>query len=86
MADDATRKLLKVFGVSVTDCEDALVELRGRLSGAGGKEEVAAALEKYTRAARELTARWAEVSRLVSEYHLRAEEALAEHLRPQHRG
>ena len=27
MADDATRRLLRVFGIAVTDCEDALDEL-----------------------------------------------------------
>lgn len=82
MPEDSTRKLLKVFGVAVTDCEDALARLRAAL----GAEPVPAAgalpaLEAYGKAARELTARWAEVSRLVLDYHTAAEQALEANLR-----
>ncbi|MGH7322274.1 MAG: hypothetical protein ACRELA_21995 [Candidatus Rokuibacteriota bacterium] len=82
MPEDATRKLLKVFGVAVTECEDALAALTAALrdpasSGAGP----AAALEAYGKAAHDLAARWAEVSRLIFDYHARAQEAAAACLR-----
>ncbi len=82
MPEDATRKLLKVFGVAVTECEDALATLTAALrdpssSGAGP----AAALEAYGKAAHDLAARWAEVSRLILDYHARAQEAAAAYLR-----
>ena len=34
MAEESTRKLLKVFGVAVTDCEDALAALAAALGRA----------------------------------------------------
>jgi hypothetical protein len=80
MAEDSTRKLLKVFGVSVTDCEDALAALREALADPSGAR-VPEALDAYGKAARELAVRWAEVSRLVLDYQLRAHEALAGRIR-----
>ncbi len=80
MPEDSTRRLLKVFGVSVTDCEDALAALTATLrepSGGGA----AAALEAYGQAARELAARWVEVGRLILDYHGRAQQALEAYLR-----
>ena len=80
MAEDSTRRLLKVFGVSVTDCEDALAALTAaiREPSAGG---AAAALEAYGKATRELSARWIEVSRLILDYHVRAHQAVEAYLR-----
>lgn len=83
MAEDATRKLLKVFGVSVTDCEDALAALRAAVAepGAADPAAVGAALEAYGRAARELAARWQEVQRLILDYQVRAHDVLAAYVR-----
>jgi hypothetical protein len=76
--EDSTRKLLKVFGVSVTECEDAVaaltVALRDPATVPGGP---GAALEAYGKAARDLAQRWAEVGRLILEYQLRAHDAVA---------
>lgn len=83
MAEESTRKLLKMFGVAVTDCEDALATLTAALARAeepGGTQGLAEALEAYSTAARELSQRWAEVSRLILEYHSRAQQAVAGHL------
>jgi hypothetical protein len=78
MPDDSTRKLLKVFGVSVTDCEDALAALTAALRDpAATPAHVAAAVEAYGRAARELSQRWAEASRLILDLQVRAQEAVA---------
>jgi len=82
MAEDSTRKLLKVFGVAVTDCEDALLALTAALrEPAKAEADAKAAVEAYGKAARELGLRWAEVSRLILDYHTRAQEAMAAYLR-----
>jgi hypothetical protein len=82
MAEDSTRRLLKVFGVAVTDCEDALAALTTALADRGsGGAGVEAALDTYAAAARTLAARWSEVGRLVWDYHVRAQEAVSAHLR-----
>jgi hypothetical protein len=82
MPEDSTRRLLRVFGVSVTECEDALAALTAALrdpAGAGGAP--AGALEAYGKAARELSQRWTEVSRLIQDYQLRAQQAVEEYVR-----
>ena len=86
MAEDSTRRLLRVFGVAVTDCEDALAGLSAALEAGRGAspdapETIVAALEAYGKAARELSGRWVEVSRLILDYHARAQQALEIHLR-----
>jgi hypothetical protein len=82
MPDDSTRKLLKVFGVSVTDCEDALGALTAALRDpAAAPADVAAAVEAYGRAARELGQRWAEASRLILDLQVRAQEAVAAYVK-----
>jgi hypothetical protein len=80
MPEDSTRRLLKVFGVSVTECEDAVTTLIASLRdpAAGGP---ALALEAYAKATRELTQRWAELNRLLADYQIRAQDALAAHLK-----
>jgi hypothetical protein len=80
MADDSTRRLLRVFGVSMTDCEDAVAALAAALQ-APDRGEVQPALETYGKAARELATRWLEVSRLVFDYQQRAYAAIDAHLR-----
>jgi hypothetical protein len=79
MAEDTTRRLLKVFGVSMTDCEDAVAALTVALS-AGEPAAARSALEAYGKAARDLATRWAEVSRLVFDYQQRAQAAIEAHL------
>jgi hypothetical protein len=82
--DDSTRKLLKVFGVSVTECEDAVAALTVALrdpatvpSGPG------AAIEAYGKAARDLAQRCADVGRLILDYQLRAHDAIAAYVKEQ---
>jgi hypothetical protein len=82
MAEDSTRKLLRVFGVAVTECEDTLAALTAALHAAGTSREAGlAALGAYGKAARDLGARWTEVSRLILDYHARAQQAVEEYLR-----
>jgi hypothetical protein len=80
VADDTTRRLLKLFGVAVTEAEDALAALESSAGGDPG-DRAGAALEAFDRAARELDARRAEVERLIETYQARARAALAAHLR-----
>jgi len=80
MAEDATRRLLRAFGIAATDCEDALVELETVLGGSGARA-LAEPLEAYDRTARELEARWADLARLVEGYRSRGREALVVALR-----
>ncbi|HEX2501182.1 MAG TPA: hypothetical protein VHO73_06960 [Methylomirabilota bacterium] len=81
MAEDATRRLLRVFGIAVTECEDALdlVEVTLRDQGPGAAS--GPSLEAYERAARELETRWTEVERLIQGYQSRARAALLAGLR-----
>ena len=81
MVEDSTRRLLKVFGIAVTDCEDALGELEAALRGSGSGAVPGPPLEAYERAAREVEARWAEVGRLIHGHQTRARAALLAGLR-----
>jgi len=82
MPEEATRKLLRVFGVSMTQCEDALAALTAALEPASRPDlERVAALEAYGQAARELTERWGEVSRLIADYQGRAQQAVEAYVR-----
>ena len=81
MAEDSTRRLLKVFGIAVTDCEDALGLLEATLSGSGPGAVSGQALEAYDRAASEVEARWAEVGRLIQGHQARARAAFVAALR-----
>lgn len=81
MAEDSTRRLLRVFGIAVTDCEDALGLLEAALRGSGGGAVPEQPLEACERAATELEARWAEVGRLIQGYQTRARAALVAALR-----
>lgn len=76
MAEDATRRLLKLFGVAVTEAEDALAALERAAGGSGAGEATRSAAEAFDRAARDLDARWGEVGRLIQAYHARARAAL----------
>jgi hypothetical protein len=81
MPEDSTRRLLRAFGVAVTDCEDALATLTAALRDPGAGKTPAAALEAYGKAAADVSARWAELSRLILDYQARAQTALQAYLR-----
>jgi hypothetical protein len=81
MPEDSTRRLLRVFGIAVTDCEDALDALEVALRGSGPEAAPGAPLEVFERAAGELEARWTEVGRLIQGYQSRGRAALAAALR-----
>jgi hypothetical protein len=83
MPGDSTRKLLKLFGVAVTECEDALARLQAAFedAGPGSATALADALAAYHAASSELQARWGEVGRLVADYHAAAERATEAYVR-----
>jgi hypothetical protein len=81
MAEDSTRRLLKVFGIAVTDCEDALDGLEAALRASGSGAVPGQLLGTYEEAAREVEARWAELGRLIHGYQTRAREMLLAGLR-----
>lgn len=65
---DETRKLLKLFGVSVTDFEaeaDKLAARAAALPADGGRAEVLALLKDTTELCRDVNARWLEITRHV---------------------
>ena len=66
--NDDTRKLLKIFGVAVTDSEaeaDKLAARAGQLSTGSSKEEMAALLKDAADLCRELNTRWLEITQRV---------------------
>jgi hypothetical protein len=79
MAEDSTRRLLKLFGVAMTDCEDALAALDAALRDPSARD-AAAALAAYGRATRELSERSMEVTRAIAAYQTRANERIEEYL------
>jgi hypothetical protein len=81
MAEDSTRRLLRVFGIAVTDLEDALLALEAALRAEPSAGGPAAALEAHDRAARELEQRWEELGRLLRGWETRAREAVLAHVR-----
>ena len=65
---DDTRKLLKVFGVAVTDAEAEAERLAGtaaQLSANASKEEIAKLLQDASDLCRELNTRWLEITQRV---------------------
>lgn len=71
MAEEMTRKVLKVFGVAVTDFEDQAHTLAARardLGARGGPSaEVAGLLAEVVRSTAEINRRWMEVTTLIFE-------------------
>jgi hypothetical protein len=66
--NDDTRKLLKVFGVAVTDAEaeaERLAATAAQLSAGASKEEVAKLLKDASDLCRELNTRWLEITERV---------------------
>lgn len=61
--NDDTRKLLKIFGVAVTDSEaeaEKLIAVAAQLSGSSGKDEIVTLLKNASDLCRELSSRWLE--------------------------
>ena len=79
--DDDTRKLLKVFGVAVTDAEAEAERLAGtaaQLPASAGKEEIAKLLKDASELCRELNTRWLEITERVFAIQTRLETHLSE--------
>jgi hypothetical protein len=78
---DDTRRLLKVFGVAVTDAEaeaERLASTAARLSASAGKEEIAKLLKDGGDLCRELDTRWLEMTRRAFAIQNRLQQQLAE--------
>ena len=66
--NDDTRKLLKVFGVAVTDAEAEAERLAGtaaQLSASASQGEIAKLLQDASELCRELNTRWLEITERV---------------------
>jgi len=81
MNNDDTRKLLKVFGVAVTDAEAEAERLAGtaaQLPASASKEEIAKLLKDASELCRELNTRWLEITERVFAIQTRLETHLSE--------
>ena len=79
--NDDTRKLLKVFGVAVTDAEAEAERLAGtaaQLPASGSQEEIAKLLKDASELCQELTTRWLEISQRVFAIQNRLQTQLSE--------
>jgi hypothetical protein len=79
--NDDTRKLLRIFGVAVTDAEaevEKLLARSGQLSTDSTREEVAALLKDGADLCRELNTRWLEITERVFAIQSRLQSQLAE--------
>jgi hypothetical protein len=79
--NEDTRKLLKVFGVAVTDAEaeaERLVGTAAQLAAGASKEEVAKLLKDGSELCRELNTRWLEITERVFAIQSRLQQHLAE--------
>ena len=79
--NDDTRKLLKVFGVAVTDAEAEAVRLAGhaaQLSASASKEEIAQLLQDASELCQELNTRWLEITQRVFAIQSRLQTHLSE--------
>jgi hypothetical protein len=78
---DDIRKLLKVFGVAVTDAEaeaDRLANTAAQLSAGSSKEDIAKLLKDSSELCQELSARWLEITERVFAIQNRLRQQLAE--------
>jgi hypothetical protein len=77
MPEDATRRLLKVFGIAVTEFEDRTAQALERLTGTGSPTPspggLLALAEQWLQANGEVMARWLEVTRWLVELQARAQ-------------
>ena len=79
--NDDTRKLLKVFGVAVTDAEAEAERLAGtaaQLPASASKEEVVKLLKDASDLCRELNTRWLEITQRVVAIQSRLQTHLSE--------
>jgi hypothetical protein len=79
--NDDTRKLLKVFGVAVTDAEaeaDKLAGIATQLSASASKEELAKLLKDASDLCQELNTRWLEITQRVFAIQNRLQTQLSE--------
>jgi hypothetical protein len=79
--NDDTRKLLKVFGVAVTDAEAEVERLAGtatQLSASASKEEIARLLKDASDLCQELNTRWLEITQRVFAIQRRLQQQLTE--------
>ena len=79
--NDDTRKLLKVFGVAVTDAEAEAERLAGtaaRLPASAGQQEIAKLLKDASDLCQELNTRWLEITERVFAIQTRLETHLSE--------
>ena len=79
--NDDTRKLLKVFGVAVTDAEAEAERLAGtaaQLPASASKEEIARLLKDASELCQELNTRWLEITQRVFAIQSRLQVQLAE--------
>jgi hypothetical protein len=72
MAEDSTRKLLKVFGVAVTDFEDRCLQIaqqaRDAADQGGDPTAFLPFLEGLVRSTSEVSKRWMEVTQFIVEH------------------
>ena len=76
MTKESTRRLLKLFGIAVTELEETV---QGVIMSLGGVEDPAALvprLEAYLNASAVLMKHWAEVGQLITDTHQRASDQL----------
>jgi len=81
MNNNDTRKLLKVFGVAVTDAEAEAERLAGtaaQLPASASKEEIARLLKDASELCQELNTRWLEITERVFAIQSRLQVQLAE--------
>ena len=79
--NDDTRRLLKSFGVAVTDSEaeaERLVSRAGQLSTHSNQEEIVKLLKDVADLCRELNSRWLEITERVFAIQARLQTQLAE--------
>jgi hypothetical protein len=79
--NDDTRKLLKVFGVAVTDAEaeaERLAATAAQLSASSNKEELAKLLKDASDLCQELNTRWLEITQRVFAIQNRLQTQLSE--------
>ena len=79
--NDDTRKLLKVFGVAVTDAEaeaERLAATAAQLSASAGQQEIARLLKDGSDLCRELNTRWLEITQRVFAVQSRLQTHLSE--------
>jgi hypothetical protein len=79
--NDETRKLLKVFGVAVTDSEaeaEKLAAVAAQISAGSSKEELAHLLKDSAELCRELSTRWLEITERVFQIQSHLQTQIAE--------